>query len=667
MFHRRHAIMFIGYINVVLVSCRLPLHKNGVDSDIAEPGSPYPRLSVPAGPKDVSKTIPEAEKEILLSPGKWPSFVHHCTQAKEIWVQYHQLLPQFGLRLNEDTLRIEKEFLSNFNNEFVNFAFVGLTPSGSSSISKMISNNANLATIVYQAKSRSEDFKNICSQNQIAPLVIISHVGAEKSAFLYAEKYRYASKPERDCVVVVVCENKQCSHNKRDLNRLITYTCERNVTMIQREISILLKRWTYRILAQRINAMKILLDSMNDCQLPSPECIQQLCVHGIEKEVGAVQHIDDRICSVRKLKELLNESRALYSRNHIPPTDFPDFPPELRRPNEKMLKQISKSDYVIGCGDRFGTLLILVDEEIENRETFEEKLIAELKFSDLGNGDVEFKYVSKGLRYFLKSGETIFVKNDKSYGTLAGFATQDNDSSNEQGNVFALFSRHVAVCCSNSKLKVQDEIVGEVLPSDGGCIDIAAAKIYSHLVESCDNTFVTEENTEKTSVTFDPNTEDISLPGTLVHLVGAASEEIGLGKITVTKYFSEQTQEMNTFLIENRVSNTHVFCEPGDSGAMILSYLPDDDKLVAIGMLIGSFKNKNDDKTDAFANPFPPNRKKHRATYAADELYSAFYLKDGLNELSKIHGKQFRLFGENNNTYSCKGSNKCDGAFAVAN
>ncbi|XP_052813181.1 uncharacterized protein LOC128240549 [Mya arenaria] len=599
--------------------------------------------------------------------GRWPSFVHHCTQAKEIWVQYHQLLPQFGLRLNEDTLRIEKEFLSNFNNEFVNFAFFGLTPSESSSISKMISNDANLAPIFYQAESRSEDFKNICSQNQIAPLVIISHVDADKSAFLYAEKYRNASKPERDCVVVVVCENKQCSHNKSDLNRLIAYTCEWNVTMTQKEISILLKRWTYRILAQRINAMKILLDSMNDCQLPSPECIQQLCVHGIEKGDGAMQHIDDRICSVRKLKELLEESRALYSRNHVPPTDFQKFAPNLRRPSEKLLKQISKSDCVIGCGDRFGTLLILIDEELQNRETIEEQMITELRVFELGKGDFEFKYVPKGLRYFLKSGETIFVNNDKSYGTLAGFAIQDEDGSNGQGNVFALFSRHVAVCCTNSKLKVQDKTVGEVLPSDGGCIDIAAAKIYSHLVKSCGNKFVTEENTEKTSVTFDPYAKDNSLPGTLVHLVGAASEEIGLGKITVTKYFSEQTQGMNTFLIENRVSNTHVFCEPGDSGAMILSYLPDDDKLVAIGMLIGSFQNNNDDETDAFANPFPSNRKKHRATYAADETYSAFYLKDGLNELSKIHGKRFRLLGENNNTYSCEGSNTCDGAFAVVN
>ncbi|XP_052790316.1 uncharacterized protein LOC128224503 isoform X2 [Mya arenaria] len=272
----------------------------------------FSRSSIAARQKGFDQSMPEAGKEISLSPGRWPSIVHHCTQAKEIWVQYHQLLPQFGLRLNEDTFRIEKEFLSNFNNEFVNFAFVGLTPTKRSSISKMIlnmiSNDANLATIFDHAESRSRVFENICSRNQIAPLVIISNVDAEKSAFLYAEKYRYAIKPERECVVVVVCKNKQCSHNERDLNRLIAYTCERKVTMIQKDISILLKRWTYKILAQRINAMKILFDSMKDCQLPTSECIQQLCVHGIEKD-GAVQHIDDRIRSVRKLKELLEESR----------------------------------------------------------------------------------------------------------------------------------------------------------------------------------------------------------------------------------------------------------------------------------------------------------------------------------------------------------------------
>ncbi|WAR31972.1 hypothetical protein MAR_034514, partial [Mya arenaria] len=284
-------------------------------------------------------------------------------------------------------------------------------------------------------------------------------------------------------------------------------------------------------------------------------------------------------------KPALSDSRAdgRKSRNHIPLEDFQGFAPELRRPNEKMLKQISKSDYVIGCGDRFGTLLILIDEEVENRETIEKKLIAELKVFEFENGDVEFKYVSKGLRYFLKSGETIFANNDESYGTLAGFAIQDKDGTNGQGNVFALFSRHVAVCCSNSKLRVQDEVVGEVLQSNDGCIDIAAAKIYSHLVEACGNKFVTEENKEKTSVTFDPYAKGTSLPGTLVHLIGAASEEIGLGKIAVTKFYSEQEQGMNTFLLENRMSNKHVFCEPGDSGAMILSYLPDDDKLLAIG------------------------------------------------------------------------------------
>ncbi|WAR10692.1 hypothetical protein MAR_035768 [Mya arenaria] len=512
----------------------------------------------------------------------------------------------------------------------------------------MIYRGAKVATVFDHADLKTKAFEKICSQNHIAPLVIICHVDAEKQAFLHGETYRKSIKPERECIFVVVCEMTHCDHKITDCNRLTAYTCDKEAMVIEKAIEKLLKRWAYMMLAERVNTIKLITEFTTD--LSSSEFIQQLSNHGIEKEEGAWKHSDERIYLVRKLKELLEESRSLYSRNHLPTEDWPTFSPESKIPVKMIFDQIAKHHYVVGCGNRFGTLLILVDEKVENRNKIEETLQSEMKDFKMEPSDFALKYVSKRLRYFIKSGDTIDCNDEKSFGTLAGFALQDTNDNPAKQRLVALFSRHVADMCTESKLKVEGVIIGDILHTTDEGVDIAAAEVYAEHVDACNSKFVTEKNIEKTCGALDPY--KVELAGMLVHLVGAASEEIGLGKIAVVNFYSKQAHAMNTILLENRVSNTHVFCEPGDSGAMILSYFPDDDKLMALGMLIGSVEKKNEEYTDKFAKPFTSSKKKVRAKNVQNDAcqwYAAFCLKEGLEQLSKIHDGRFFLVGEKNN------------------
>ncbi|WAR11439.1 hypothetical protein MAR_025619 [Mya arenaria] len=150
-----------------------------------------------------------------------------------------------------------------------------------------------------------------------------------------------------------------------------------------------------------------------------------------------MKHTNDRKVYERKLKELLEESRALYSRNHIPNEDLPEFPPVPQKPDKKVLEQISETDHIVGCGDRFGTLLVLIDEEVEDRVNIEGKLISKLKDLGFEDGDLDFKYVPRGLQYFVKvkSGDIINCSDANSFGTLAGFAYQDENGTDDNKKI----------------------------------------------------------------------------------------------------------------------------------------------------------------------------------------------------------------------------------------
>ncbi|XP_052806683.1 uncharacterized protein LOC128235924 isoform X3 [Mya arenaria] len=363
------------------------------------------------------------KEEGILYTGKskscdWPSFVHHCTQAREIWIQYHRVLPKFGLRINKDILESEKLFLYDLTNVPVYFAFVGpLT----------VNIDTKLATILKDAKKGYEAFENMCLQNQIAPLVIISHVDSETQAFHHANTYKKAVSSKRECVVVMVFENKPGKHSD-SLEQLITYISEGNAMAIHRDVLLLLKRWTYKMLAEKLNVMKMLHDFTKDGQLPSLECVQRLSCHGIEKDEAALTSTrNERLVSVRKLKEILEESNSLYSRNHLPAEDIPDcFSISTQRPDKGVLDQITNMDGIIGCGDRFGTLLILIKEEVENRAIIEEELTSKLNDFKPDITNFEFKYVSQH-RYFMKSGDNIYGSNKSKSGTLADFNNNIND------------------------------------------------------------------------------------------------------------------------------------------------------------------------------------------------------------------------------------------------
>ncbi|XP_053382540.1 uncharacterized protein LOC123540427 isoform X3 [Mercenaria mercenaria] len=309
------------------------------------------------------------------------------------------------------------------------------------------------------------------------------------------------------------------------------------------------------------------------------------------------------------------------------------------RNNSHDIKQVSqmlftRDESVKGCGSRLKTFHVDVEELSTPEENSDrEKQIREM-LSNYGINDVRFNFVSPSLDQYNYVGACIAAKCeiDTKTGTLGCFANHEKD---KESALCTLFAKHVAQGCS-PEIYVRDKdqklesfaILLSDTYVDGGH-DIAAAKINSHYISSCDKQF---KNIEEKKVPAELHTVDdnTSLQGQTIHLWGAHSKP-GIGKINIQDFHYHDGTVSYIEVQDGSIAKGNpnaVLAEPGDSGAIVCMDESNGEKVRVISMLMGS-------TNDTVAQKDPKVKRK----------YLTLPLSSGLQTLEQRTKGTFQLEG----------------------
>lgn len=284
----------------------------------------------------------------------------------------------------------------------------------------------------------------------------------------------------------------------------------------------------------------------------------------------------------------------------------------------QILNQLLWISGVVGCGEKHDTIYALIDEDGDVLETT--KRIAQTL------GVVSFSYhtVSKPIRYLKYSGAPITcIPRKKSYGTLGGFLTVDNNLPIDKQEVYAFTAGHVSTSTDKLKLISNDQYLGSFLGpwTDQMGPDINVANIFPEFVAQCD--FKVKDDTGHRKDCFLLDLEKENLVSNLIHINGASSG-ISFGEI-VTRTFRIDGYDGTFMLLQDRqtIEGQSQLCKPGDSGAIICSNDRRGRFVNVLGILIGKFDSREE---------------RHTGTQ-----YLALQIQSGLNHLNQRYKKRFRL------------------------
>lgn len=210
------------------------------------------------------------------------------------------------------------------------------------------------------------------------------------------------------------------------------------------------------------------------------------------------------------------------------------------------------------------------------------------------------------------SGECISIGGR--YGTLGGFVGSSAD-------IYFLLSGHLAVPTTTSvSLRGDPRELGQIF----ACLrfmDIAIAVVNDDIKPTCDMRLKDRKGCSL-QIPCEVESDENELAALPVYIFGARSKP-GKG-IIATPFFNARSGGRQHMLIENLSSEEKDFCEPGDSGALVLGENPRGKKVFAIAIVVGEYTDKE--------NPACTRKQ-----------YLAAGLKDGLQDLSQGELDLFKL------------------------
>lgn len=256
----------------------------------------------------------------------------------------------------------------------------------------------------------------------------------------------------------------------------------------------------------------------------------------------------------------------------------------------QIVEEIFKIPNVVGCGEVFGVIEVVINEELKNKESDLLTVNKNIKIvlSKFNCALFTLRFASQGIEYFKGTGAAIGQGRS---GTLGAFvqaisrvqkATGEEENKSEKNELWALLSKHVAIYQPEGKLYHNGEWFADILHEIPGGTDIAAAVVHQQHIYSCRQEFQTEKN--KTRHCFLSQTT-ADFVGEFVHF-WCDRLKPGRGIIQSIVFAKGFDSTSNYILIEDRYSGER-FCQPGDSGAVVCRTSRNGKELYALGMLIG--------------------------------------------------------------------------------
>ncbi|XP_053382529.1 uncharacterized protein LOC128549573 isoform X2 [Mercenaria mercenaria] len=299
------------------------------------------------------------------------------------------------------------------------------------------------------------------------------------------------------------------------------------------------------------------------------------------------------------IEDLFEEMVAVISKSQIKGKDLKRL--QMCRKNSHVIKKVSqmlftKDKSVKGCGYRLKSFHVDVEELPTPEENSDREKRIQKMLSNYGITDIRFNFVSPSLDQYNYVGANIAAKCETGtkMGSLGCFAIHEKDN---ESSLCALFSKHVAQGCS-PEIYVKDkdqklESFGILLSDtyvDGGH-DIAAARINSQCISSCDKQFKNmKEEKVPAELHIVDDRDNTLLQGQTIHLWGAHSKP-GIGKINIPDFHYPDSTESYIEVQDGSIAKgkpNAVLAEPGDSGAIVCIDESNGKKVRVISMLMGS-------------------------------------------------------------------------------
>ncbi|WAR20346.1 hypothetical protein MAR_002184 [Mya arenaria] len=348
--------------------------------------------------------------------------------------------------------------------------------------------------------------------------------------------------------------------------------------------------------------------------------------------------------NAQPIRELLEESRCMFKRSRIPDDEKPVFPRKPQRTKNNVLQELLKFGGVLFCGDKFGTLMILMDEKLKlkDRTEQEKEIRTFLESKDVKH--FQFNYISPEMNHLYKCGHKVF--ESPASGTLGCFVHNIGGPTRPY-DIYALISRHVAMFQVADDFVIDGCDVGKVLSPMVGFHDIAVAGMHNSQLPWLDEKFKTETRDDKRCHVFDFKEDDDEtldyLSGLPVHIWGASSSP-GVGRIAIEHCVSYGFggQICSGIIIEDRRYLKKPFSKPGDSGSIICSFNIRNDSLFALGMVCGEYKKQVTGPKQRLVDHALPVSESQRKTKGTGQYY-ALRIDEGLKQLSENHGGRFVL------------------------
>lgn len=270
--------------------------------------------------------------------------------------------------------------------------------------------------------------------------------------------------------------------------------------------------------------------------------------------------------------------------------------------------EIDRSN-ILMCGDRFGALQIYIQDELDKATQKKIKDAIDAKLTPQKTRYV-IHLISKTFNE-LKVTCGMRIECTGRYGTLGGFVRRNSGQ-----NIYALVSRHVVE--HSTEVQV-GEVNAKVITPHTDRIDIATAKIIDADKFQVETRFKDIHGRPRHCSLFQYSNDDVSqiLKQFEIVFIRGGTTLVGLGEIVC---FSVEHDGLPLLRIRNRADKPQEkFCQAGDSGAIVCS-TNRDGIMYALAMVVGESISSKPQKE-----------------------YMAYMLKDGLEELSRIHKCTYRL------------------------
>ncbi|WAR31356.1 hypothetical protein MAR_033898 [Mya arenaria] len=339
-----------------------------------------------------------------------------------------------------------------------------------------------------------------------------------------------------------------------------------------------------------------------------------------EKHFLQPLEIDEEICRLK----------ALYARSGVPDNEKPTFPECNKTWSIDTVKSALKGfSHLQGLGKGFGKLNVFMNNvSSEQKEETIQLVGRKLQKVGLVATDYRVHFICDVTQFCHSAGSCIY--KTPSSGTLGAFAFRSQNG--QERKLCALLSLHVAQKQVNQadesgtiSLTTKHGRIGYLLrplifPDHSRTqLDIASAQIDDAQIRLCNTQFKDEHGYVRLCTLFDFEKDDLQfLDGMLVHFWGASTSP-GLGKIKEHSFHQENGLHI---ILENRVELSEPFCKSGDSGSVVCAFCRKKRLLIALGMVIGEFKEGND---------------------STGNRYLALQLQAGLNQLSTLQEATYRL------------------------